>query len=372
MRIGIDARELCGRPTGVGRYLAGLLEEWSGSPRARRHEFVLYAPDTPAMALDTRRFATRTVPGPGGTWWEQVRAPRAAGGDALDVWFAPAYSAPLSLAIPVVLAVHDLSFFARPDWFTVREGMRRRWLTRESIARAAAVITISQFSKRELMERLDVAADKISVIPPGIGAGGRGLGAGSSRPKPRASSPRVLYVGSLFTRRHVTDLIHAFAPIARARPGAHLDIVGDNRTYPHEDVAGAIELEQLGGAVTWHAYVADDQLAELYARARAFAFLSEYEGLGLTPLEALAAGLVPVLLDTPIARESCGDAALYVAAGDRGAATRTLEQALFDEEMRACVLTNAPAVLARYDWTRAADDTLTAIERTSGHPPHTP
>ncbi len=95
MRIGIDARELCGRATGVGRYLSGLLDEWSRSDRARAHEFVLYAPDAIGMSLDTRRFATRQVNGSGGTFWEQVALPRAVARDHLDVWFAPAYSSPL-------------------------------------------------------------------------------------------------------------------------------------------------------------------------------------------------------------------------------------------------------------------------------------
>ena len=66
MRIGIDARELCGRPTGVGRYLSGQLAEWAVDNRAREHEFVLYAPEPLTAALDARRFATRIVPGPGG------------------------------------------------------------------------------------------------------------------------------------------------------------------------------------------------------------------------------------------------------------------------------------------------------------------
>ena len=89
------------------------------------------------------------------------------------------------------------------------------------------------------------------------------------------------------------------------------------------------------------------ELVELYARARAFAFLSEYEGFGMTPLEALAAGVPPVVLDTPVARESCGDAALYVPRGDGSAATtRALETALFDDTARARVLAAAPAVLA--------------------------
>lgn len=362
MRIGIDARELCGRATGVGRYLAGLLDEWSRSPRARTHEFVLYAPETPPVTLDTRRFATRLVPGPAGAWWEQVRAPHVAAADGLDIWFAAGYTAPLSIGVPVVVAVHDISFFARPEWFTVREGVRRRWLTRRSVAAARAVVTISEFTRRELIERLDVPAAKITVIPPGIATARWQSAARSSRRAPGAGN-RVLYVGSIFTRRHLPDLIRAFAPIARRHPDTVLDLVGDNRTYPHEDIRQTIAAEELEGQVHWHEYLADDRLRELYASARAFAFLSEYEGLGLTPLEALAAGVPPVLLDTPIARESCEDAAIYVPPGSRPATTRALEQALFDEATRARILAAAPRVVANYQWPRAADDTLRIIEQ---------
>src|SRR5581483_4687453 len=283
MRIGIDARELCGHATGVGRYLSGLLREWSRSPRARAHEFVLYAPETPPLALDTRQFAMRTVRGAGGTWWEQVQAPRAAAGDRLDAWFAPAYTAPLAIDVPVTLVVHDVSFFAHPEWFRVREGVRRRWLTRHSVARAAAIITVSQFSKRELMEWLDVPADKITVVRSGIESDRWTSDAGSPSGAAQASQPRVLFVGSLFTRRHVGDLIRAFAPIARARADACLDIVGDNRTYPVEDIRATIRAEQIEAQVAWHHYVSDDRLRALYAAARAFAFLSEYEGMGFTP-----------------------------------------------------------------------------------------
>ena len=89
MRIGIDARQLCGRTTGVGRYLLGLLSEWKTShePRAAGHEFFLYmheAADSTA-GLDARRFITRVVAGAGGTWWEQIQLPRAAAADHLDV-----------------------------------------------------------------------------------------------------------------------------------------------------------------------------------------------------------------------------------------------------------------------------------------------
>jgi len=139
--------------------------------------------------------------------------------------------------------------------------------------------------------------------------------------------------------------------------------VGDNRSYPREDVAGTINHDGLQQQVHWHEYVAEEELRNLYARARVFAFLSAYEGLGMTPLEALTAGVPPVLLDTPVARESCGDAAMYVPANDLKSTTRALEALLFDEAVRSRMLAAAPAALSKYSWPRAARDTLQLLER---------
>jgi len=355
MRIGIDARELCGRPTGVGRYLNGLLAEWAVADSARRHEFVLYAPEALAVTLDARRFATRIVPGPGGTWWEQVRLPAVASKDHLDVLFAPAYTAPLLRTVATVVAIHDLSFDAHPEWFGVREGIRRRWLSRQSAERAQAVITISEFSRRELTERFGVAESKVHVIPPGITPP-------AVTPPAAGNHGSVLYVGSIFNRRHVPDLIRAFGPIARQHPEISLDIVGDDRSVPPEDLVSLIAHEGLTASVRWRKWVADQELGVLYGGARAFGFLSEYEGFGLTPLEALAAGVPPVLLDTAVARETCGAAALFVRRGDIAATTLALERLLFDPATRATILEAAPSVLARYSWPHAARQTLAVLE----------
>src|SRR5512147_3050033 len=100
MRIAIDGRELLGQPTGVGRYLAHLLDAWDTLPEARGHEFVRW---TPAGSRGTR--------------WEQVDLPLALRRDRPDVLFAPAYTAPLLTTVPVALTIHDLSFAAHPEWF---------------------------------------------------------------------------------------------------------------------------------------------------------------------------------------------------------------------------------------------------------------
>src|ERR1700759_5698390 len=100
MRLGIDARELCGHTTGVGRYLGGLLKEWTTSDRAKRHEFVLYAHQPLSLPLDRRRFATRLIAGSGGTLWEQQQILGPIARDHLDVFFAPGYTAPLLARVP--------------------------------------------------------------------------------------------------------------------------------------------------------------------------------------------------------------------------------------------------------------------------------
>jgi glycosyltransferase involved in cell wall biosynthesis len=104
-------------------------------------------------------------------------------------------------------------------------------------------------------------------------------------------------------------------------------------------------------------------LDELYARAAVFVFLSEYEGFGFTPLEALSAGVPPVVLDTPIAREIYGDAARYVhTLSSPQSLTSALIDVLTNDSARMAVLAHRDAVLARYDWGHTASATLRAIE----------
>jgi len=370
MRIGIDARELCGRPTGVGRHLSGLLDAWSTDVPASRHTFVLYAPKKISAPLHGAEL--RVVPGSPGTAWEQFALPMATRHDSLDVFFAPAYTAPLLSRIRAVVLVHDISFVAHPEWFRWKERLRRRWLTRWSADRSNVVLTVSESARREIITHFGLADNRVRCIYPGVTsfcsepADLRGDVAISttdaSADTPATRDPVVLSVGSVFNRRHVPDLIRAFKPIAQDHPAARLEIVGDNRTYPHEDLTAIAAAEGIGARVSIRAYVSDTDLARLYGSARAFALLSEYEGFGHPPLEALLSGVPSVLLDTEVAREVCGGAALYVNKGDIAGTTAALKGLLFDEKVRRRLLEAGPAVLARYSWTRAAAETLAVLE----------
>jgi glycosyltransferase involved in cell wall biosynthesis len=352
MRIGIDARELCGHPTGVGRHLAGLLTAWAEDAQASHHRFILYAHQ--GLPTSISNAEVRILNGAGRTVWEQTSLARAVNGDGIDVFFAPGYTAPLRLRMPFVVLVHDVSFAAHPEWYRWKEGIRRRVFTRWSSRRAHTVLTVSEAARREIIRHFGLTPNAVRCIYPGV--------ISLKRESTFTREPVVLFVGSIFNRRHLPDLIRAFKPIASAHPEARLEIVGDNRTYPYQDLDAIVRAERLQPQVSLRPYSNDDELANLYGRARALALLSEYEGFGHPPLEALGSEVPSVLLDTDVAREVCGNAALYVPRGNLAAITSALNQLLFDDGVRNRILRAAPAVLGRYSWPRAAAETLRVIE----------
>ena len=356
--IGIDARELLGETTGVGRYLGELLGRWIARPDASTRQFLLFTPEPlPFMqTVPDGALVREVVVGSGrGTWWEQTHLRRAVRATPPDVFFASAYTAPLALGVPLAVAIHDVSFAAAPQWFRPREGARRRLLTRQAARAADVIFTISEFSRREIVDRLGVPADRIRVTYPSV------------NPRHVGSAPReplALYVGSIFNRRRLPSTISAFAAATARRPEARLVIAGADRSYPPLDLAALATEAGVGARVEIRNYVTEAELDDLYGRASVFVFLSEYEGFGLTPLEALSADVPIVVLDTPVAREVYGDAAWYVPPEtDVVSASEAIRTLLADGDSRARFLSHAPGVLARYSWDSAADATLAAIER---------
>jgi glycosyltransferase involved in cell wall biosynthesis len=356
LTIGIDARELLGARTGVGRYLGELLTRWARRPDRSRRRFVLYTPEPLSMHFGNT-VEEKVVAGGRGTWWEQRELRMAVNQDAPDLFFAPAYTAPMGLRPPFAVTIHDISFTAHPEWFRTREGLRRRWLTRRTARLARHIFTDSEFSRDEIHRHYTVPKDRIQVVYPGF----------IMRPHRHPPRERILlFSGSLFNRRRLPDLIAAFAIATRDNPTARFIIVGEDRTWPPQDLAAVAAAHGVAGRTELRSYISDDELASLYARAAVFGFLSEYEGFGLTPLEALAAGTPIVVLDSSVAREVYGDAATYVPQGDIAATADAIRVHLAHPGAADPHMAHASEVLARYSWDTAAEHTLESLERIVG------
>jgi glycosyltransferase involved in cell wall biosynthesis len=373
LHIAVDGRELAGKPTGVGRYLFNILRAWS-EDRDQPHRFTVIVPEAAGPESHTlgSRFTWMHEPARShGTRWEQTRLAQLVGELRPDVFFAAGYTAPLRLRRPYVLAVYDVSFFAHPEWFGVREGFRRRLITRAAARRAHSVITISEFSAQEIERYLRVPRARIHLAPPGVSVS-RGTEvdlwktSGTLNLTPdvfhrSTSVPFVLYAGSLFTRRHIPELIEGFARASARAPAARLVLVGDNRARPPIDPMAIAARLGVADRIDWRRYVSDDELQRLYASARVFAFLSEYEGFGMTPLEALAHDVPLVLLDTSVSREVYGDAARYVRL-DATSIGDALGDLLVDDGAHAALRQAGRRRLPHYSWVRSAAVVRTALE----------
>lgn len=362
LRIAVDARELSGRPTGTGRYLRNLLRAFT---RDHGDTVLAYSNGEPAadgvlgQAGVVVRALPRTRPG---LAWQQLRLPVAVQRDGADVLFCPAYTCPLRADVPRVTAVHDLSFFALPGDFTWREGLRRRLTVAASVRASRRVLTISEFSRRELARRFPEIEPRVVAIP---------LGAdddlapppdrGAARARLGLDGPLVVTVGTVFGRRRLPVLLRALARLRHRHPRVRLDVVGDLRAHPPFDGPALAARLGLARAVRFAGFTSEAELADRYAAADAAVFLSEYEGFGLPALEAMARDVPVVVSDRPALDEVYRTAALTVPLEDEAAIAAALARVLEDGALRDDLVARGRALAARLSWAETARRTRAVL-----------
>lgn len=354
MRIGIDARELPGRPTGVGRVLAGLLDAWPEDD-----ELVLYARrPVPWRHLGGRRRA-RQIPGPAGmpgSIWEQVLLPRALRLDRVEALFSPAYGMPRLAPCPVVVGMHDCAAEAMPEEFGTRERLRRRWAGRTAARHAAFLLTGSRFAAREIEHWYGTPARRVVVARYGADAAFGEVAEDDRTDAARRwnlSGRSLLFVGAPLARRDLGMLVEVAAELAATRDDLTLSIVGPRGTPPRALAeSGAARL--LGRRLRWLGFVPDADLPALYAAATAVVYPSRYEGFGLPVLEALACGTPVVAADAGSLAEIFDGRAWLVPAGARDAWAWALSRILDDPAERRRQVETATPWARRRRWDAAA------------------
>jgi len=204
-----------------------------------------------------------------------------------DVLHCPTYRGPLRSARPLVVTVHDLAVFRHPEAFNRWTRTYSPRVVPRVLAAARRIIAVSDFTRRELVELLDVPDDKIRVVPNGVDDQ-------FTREGPAAEGEYVLAVGTLEPRKNLARLVDA----AR-RSDVELRVVGA-RGWGNVAVGG--------NGVRWLGEVDDNELARLYRGALCVAYPSLYEGFGIPVLEAMACG-VPVVTSRGTAMAEVADGA---------------------------------------------------------------
>jgi glycosyltransferase involved in cell wall biosynthesis len=270
--------------------------------------------------------------------------------------FSPANLAPVAWPRNV-LVMHDAAVVREPGAYS--RGYRV-WHATAGLAaarRAVGVITVSEFSRRELIELAGLDPARLTVIPGGVDK----RFDPDADPEPVATRwdltrPYVLTIATDDRRKNLEKL----APVARALARAEIDLVWAGERRPYFATAAA------AGGVRSLGYVPDADLPGLYAGARAFVLPSRYEGFGLTCLEAMASGTPVVAADRAALPETCGDAAVLIDPDDAdtmaGAVLRAATEPTLREELRRRGLSRA----AEFTWDRTAASVDALLTRLAG------
>jgi glycosyltransferase involved in cell wall biosynthesis len=285
--------------------------------------------------------------------WEQAILPYVARG--ADLIYSPANLAPVASSRNAVV-IHDVAALRHPEWYGPAYVRYQRLMLPAIARRARLVVTVSQFSKRELIDVLDVPPERIAVVPNGVDERfTRAADGAAARAALALESPYVLTVGTHIARKNLAVLETAARRLAE--DGVELVHAGSGRPYMRPEPGG--QLRELG-------YVSEDLLPGLYAGALALAMPSLYEGFGLPCLEAMACGTPVVASDTTALPETCGPVAILVDPHDGAAFADALHRLATDECFREGLAVDSLARAAQFTWERTAELTHAALEVAGG------
>jgi glycosyltransferase involved in cell wall biosynthesis len=275
--------------------------------------------------------------------WEQFVLPARAARLRAPLLLCPANLAP-AVSRRTVLVLHDAAALRHPAWYSPAYAAWQRRLLPVLARRARRIVTVSEFSRRELVDLLGADPARIAVIPGGVDA----RFAPDADPEParrahRLVRPYVLCVASHTARKNLAALV----PAARALAADGVDLVVAGGHRPQFAAERGLDALRLLG------HVPDALLPGLYAGAEAFALPSHYEGFGLPVLEAMAAGTPVVAADVAALPETCGGAA-RLTPPDGDALRDALQALLADDAERARLRAAGLDRAAAFSWNATA------------------
>jgi len=278
-------------------------------------------------------------------------------GQPVDLLWVPHFNTPLFGGGKLLVTVHDTFHLAMPHLMTNRpQAAYARLRYRLMRARADRIITVSEFSRSELVRLLGVERERIEVIPLGVDASWRHQSSVEHDAK-----PYIVFVGSLKPHKNVGTLIEAFRRIADRIPHDLVIIGGEDGMLTADDVLLRSK-DRLGGRVRFLGRLDKPDLIERVCGADALVHPSLYEGFGLTPVEAMACGCPTVVSSAASLPEVCGDASLYFDPRSPSELAATLLRLLTDSDLRDVLITRGRVRAGGYDWHNTAQRTASVIQ----------
>ena len=362
MRIAIDARMINpGSMHGIARYVYELLNCLRNVGNESDHFFILINRDSPLERLSwpSHMELVRVK----GSWFslkQQWEIPRLLKDMSIDLLHAPSFMAPLASPCRMIMTIHDLNHMVLPQFYTPFHQFYYQTFVRSCMKRSDFILTVSNFSKDEIIGNLDIAPEKVLVTYNGV----------SEKYQPVTDQDLLAYVRDIYElpekfifclsnnkpHKNVHQLVRAFCfsdveiPLVLACPvDKNLIRIAENYGKKH--------------LLYFSKFIEEEHLPSVYSMTYLFVYPSTYEGFGLPPLEALSCGAPVVVAKSSSLPEVVGDAAIFTNPFDYQDIARSLEIGVNDDALRARLKSRGVNHAANFSWRKMTQQTLDIYHR---------
>ncbi len=360
VRIAIDARMIRqGTMHGIARYVFQLLSGLKNG--SSRHHFLVFVNRGSPLFNETWPAHMELITA--NAHWislsEQRELPKLLSQLQVDLFHAPSFVAPIFVPCEMVMTIHDLNHMVLPQFYTLFHQMYYQLVVRRSIRRSRFILTVSKFSKKEIVRTLNLDPSKIFVTYNGV----------SEDYRPILDREYLEYVRDIYglperfilcvsnnkPHKNVHQLVRAYCysnvdvPLVLASPtDANLIKIAENYGKKH--------------LIYFSKFIEECHLPAVYTLTDLFVYPSTYEGFGLPPLEALACGTPVVVARSSSLPEVVGDNAIFANPFDYKAIASALEQGVYDRNLRDILHHKGLAHSRRFSWDQMIEKTLKVYE----------
>ena len=301
-------------------------------------------------------------------YWYDISAAAEVGKGNIDCWVQPYGFCSLTSRVPQLLMVHDISFKHFPKQVAWHQQLYYQWGTPKFLKKAKQILTVSEFSKKDILAHYPIQEDKIAVVD----------GAARENFAPMKWTDKVatkiaysggveyfLFIGGIHPRKNLMQLLKAFSLFKKWQKSNMKLLVAGRLAWHYEDLIEKLKTYKYRDDVVMLNYVSDEQLAKITASAYALVYPSLYEGFGLPILEAMQSGVPVICSNVSSMPETAGNAALLTDPNDTDSIAKQMLALYKDESLRNQLIESGLLRAAEFSWEKTADQVWNAILKTA-------
>lgn len=359
MKIAIDIRSAGGNKAGKGQYTFHLTQ--SLLELDKDNQYILYSKEKIVGFDHFPNAELRQISGPGIFWHRRVAKDIKA--EVVDLFWSPSsYITPIFVKKPtrVILTVHDLVAFLYANNHNKKATILERLFLKRAAKRADQIISVSENTKKDLINIFPYAKDKTTVIHCAANSLYQPVEVETLKAfveDTKLPDKFFLAVSTIEPRKNYLNLIRALAQIHKKQPNIHLVIVG-KEGWNYQEVYAEIMRYNLSKYIHTLGYLSENSIRNLYNLAQALVFPSFYEGFGMPPLEAMQSGCPVIASNSSSLPEVVGEAAISVDPSQVSELSTAMGKILSDPQLRKKLSSAGIEQAKKFSWKKSAEQLI--------------